>query len=202
MEEANSSLVGQVIWLGFRRKSVPYKRCRAPLARAVGRSAARSATCSTAFSRSPICRYRTGTCGGNGPDLLHRAGNRNLSGLVIGLDYRSRLYAIILTVLLSRFSQLLAIGVVGAYVWRTFNNTSAGRPLSPCSASRSPQTRNRATHEHLDTSPSHLRECERGRPNANLGIRSRLARPASAGTAIFVITYSSKTTWCWATGSL
>ncbi len=54
LRESNTSLVGLLMWAGYRRRSSSTGARRARTARAAGRSGAASGTCSTASTRSPI----------------------------------------------------------------------------------------------------------------------------------------------------
>jgi len=129
LEEANSSLVGQVVWLGFRRKCVPYHRRQ----RKVGKSG-------WTFRRK--LRYMLDSIFSFTDlplTLLMLVGSVGLvfslaitlvvlvawlSGRILVPGYTP----IILTASVSTFAQLLGLGVIGAYVWRTFENTKR-RPL-------------------------------------------------------------------------
>jgi glycosyltransferase involved in cell wall biosynthesis len=129
MPESNTSLVGLLFWLGFRRAEVPYER----LARTAGRSA-------WTFGRK--VRYLFDATFAF-TDLPINA----LLGLgLIGITTALVVAALILVAratggirvpgytplaLVSLFSlgvMLFGLGIVGTYVWRTFEN-SKGRPL-------------------------------------------------------------------------
>ena len=124
LEESHSSLVGLIVWLGFRRKSIPYQRLR----RRHGRSAwtftrrlRDLADSSFSFSDLPI-------------KVLLWLGS---IGLVISLVFSivliwSRLTGriqvpgyspIVLTIILFGSINLICLGIVGAYVWRVYENT-------------------------------------------------------------------------------
>jgi polyisoprenyl-phosphate glycosyltransferase len=130
LEEAHSSLVGLLFWLGFRRREVKYKR----RARVLGRSAwtfskkVRYLLDSVfAFTDLPI-RVLTllGMIGvtmaivfGTAVILLRLIGGISVPG-----------YAA--TVLLISFFgalNILGIGLIGSYVWRTYENTKR-RPFA------------------------------------------------------------------------
>jgi glycosyltransferase involved in cell wall biosynthesis len=130
LKEANSSLVGLLFWLGFRRREVKYKR----RARMMGKSAWTFRKKLTylldsvfAFTDLPI-RILTflgvfgvtlAFCLGVLVTLLRLLGDIAVPG-----------YAA--TVLLITFFgalNMLGIGLVGSYVWRTYENTK-GRPLA------------------------------------------------------------------------
>jgi len=130
LEEAHSSLVALIFWLGFRRKEIPYQR----LERQEG-------TSSWTFSKK--FEYMTDSIFAftNLPvKLLIRTGILGLIGCIALSAYVlfGRLsgaidvsgYSTTLIVILSLGSlNLLGLGVVGSYAWRTFENSKA-RPLS------------------------------------------------------------------------
>jgi glycosyltransferase involved in cell wall biosynthesis len=129
MEERHSSLVAQVFWLGFRRKFVPYRRQE----RTHGHSAWTFSKKLNymmdsvfAFTDLPI-------------RLLIRGGGlvAALSGLFAAMVVMARLNGWIevpgytLTILAIVFFgalNLFALGVVGSYAWRAYENTKQ-RPL-------------------------------------------------------------------------
>jgi polyisoprenyl-phosphate glycosyltransferase len=124
LEESHSSLVGLIVWLGFRRKAIPYKRRR----RQHGRSAwtfkkkiRYLADSSFSFSDLPI-------------KILLWVGS---AGLLISIVFSaillwSRLSGriqvpgyspIVLTIIFFGSINLVCLGIVGAYVWRVYENT-------------------------------------------------------------------------------
>lgn len=124
LDESNSSLVGQVVWLGFRRKSIPYRRRE----RQVGKSG-------WTFRRKLRYMFDSIFSFTDLPiTLLTLVGAVGLClsavcGIAIFLVWCWNGIAvpgytpIILSVLVSLFGQLLGMGVIGAYVWRAFENT-------------------------------------------------------------------------------
>lgn len=123
-DEANSSLVGQVIWLGFRRKEIPYER----LERRHGRSAwtfskkLKYLTDSIfSFTDLPIrLLFGLGVGGVMVSVLLGLlVAIARLSGWVQVPGYAATL----LVVLFFAALNLLGFGIIGAYVWRGFENT-------------------------------------------------------------------------------
>ncbi|MGQ0799723.1 MAG: glycosyltransferase family 2 protein [Pseudomarimonas sp.] len=128
--ESNSSLVGQLLWLGFRRAEVPYQR----QARELGTSAwtfrrklRYLADSVFSFSDLPIRVFLA--VGGLG--LLASVGFAmavllaRLSGAIEVPGYT----ATVLAVLFFSALNLFGLGVIGSYVWRGFENTKA-RPLA------------------------------------------------------------------------
>lgn len=130
LHEANSSLVGQLLWLGFRRAEIPYAR----QPRQFGRSAwtltrkLRYLSDSVySFSDLPI---RTLLITGGGGLLLCALFAAvvlvaRLSGVIEVPGYA----ATVLIVLFFAGINLLGLGIIGAYVWRAYENTKS-RPLS------------------------------------------------------------------------
>ena len=128
LKEGNSSLIGLLFWVGFRRCLVPYERQPRPAGKSawtLGKKLTYLNDSVFSFSDLPI-------------RLLTRAG---LFGLAVSLFFS-------LTVLIWRLSgptpvpgyaatvlvvtffgalNLLGLGVIGSYVWRSFENTK-GRP--------------------------------------------------------------------------
>lgn len=136
LREANTSLVGQLYWLGFRRAEVPYERRR----RVHGRSAwtfSRKLTYMLdsvfAFTDLPI-RALTGL------GIACLAASVVLIAAVVGLritvGYAIPGYAALaVMVLFFGGMNAMGIGIVGAYCWRAYENTK-GRPLALTSAER------------------------------------------------------------------
>lgn len=129
LPEANSTLVGLLFWVGFRRESVTYARA----VRRSGRSGwsfrrkIRYAFDTIfAFSDLPLTMMMIG--GSLGIVLALAASVAVLIGWAYGLiDVRG--YTPLMLVSLFSFSTtLFALGVIGGYVWRIFENTK-GRPM-------------------------------------------------------------------------
>ncbi len=129
MDEANSTLVGLLVWMGFRRKLVEYRR----QPRSSGKSAwtlrrkLRYMSDSIyAFTDLPILLLQvTGLAGillcGCASFITAAAW---ISGAVPVKGYTP----LILSILFSASLILFGLGVVGGYVWRAFENTKQ-RPL-------------------------------------------------------------------------
>jgi hypothetical protein len=129
LEEANSSLVGQVVWLGFRRKCVPYRR----RPRKVGKSGwtfrrKLRYMLDSIFSFTDLPLTLLMLVGSVGLVFSLAIALVVLAAWLSGRILVPGYTPIILTAALSTFSQLLGLGVIGAYVWRTFENTKR-RPL-------------------------------------------------------------------------
>jgi glycosyltransferase involved in cell wall biosynthesis len=129
LRESNSTLIGLLFWLGFRRKTIGYAR----RPRAAGRSAwtfrrkLRYLMDSCfALTDLPVTLIMTiGLIGSIGSVLLSIVVfTAWLAGAITVPGYTP----VILVLLVSFTSTMLALGVMGGYVWRTFENTK-GRPL-------------------------------------------------------------------------
>ena len=124
LEESHSSLVGLVLWLGFRRKAIPYKRQRREHGKSAWTLTKRMrylADSSFSFSDLPI-------------KVLLWLGS---IGLVISIVFSiillwARLTGriqvpgyspIVLTIIFFGSINLVCLGIVGAYVWRVYENT-------------------------------------------------------------------------------
>ena len=129
MEEANSTLVGLLVWLGFRRKTVGYHRLPRPVGKS-GWSFRRKMRylldSMYAFSDLPILMLVTiGSVGVLGSLLASLVvATAWIAGLITVRGYTP----LILAVLLSTSLILLSLGVLGGYIWRAFENTKC-RPL-------------------------------------------------------------------------
>lgn len=126
--EAHSSLVGLLYWVGYRRVEVPYAR----QARTSGRSGwtlhkrVRYLLDSVfSFTDIPISIL-------SGVGVLGSAATA-LAGIIVFLNWLAGnipeigYTPLMLTMLFSTFILLSGLGVVGSYVWRTYEN-SKGRP--------------------------------------------------------------------------
>ncbi len=129
LTEANSSLIGQLIWMGFRRREIPYTR----QARAIGKSAwtfrkkwKYMADSIYSFTDLPI-RSLT-TIGFIGAFVVSIAAIGILSFWLAGTMKVPGYTPIMLAILFVGFTNFIGLGVVGNYVWRSFEN-SKSRPL-------------------------------------------------------------------------
>jgi glycosyltransferase involved in cell wall biosynthesis len=129
LRESNSSLVGLLFWLGFRREAIPYER----MPREHGRSAwtLRRKTrylldSAFAFTDLPITALLS--VGGVGVVLSVLLAIVVLTLWVAGRIPVLGYTPIVLLLLFSLSVILFALGIVGSYIWRTFEN-SKQRPL-------------------------------------------------------------------------
>lgn len=130
LQESHSSHIGLLFWLGFRRKSVSYRR----LPRQHGKSAWTfrkkiDYLMDSVFSFSDLPIKVLITAGGIGLmfSLL-------FSLLILGVRLASEIpvpgyTATVITILFFGGLNMLGLGIIGAYVWRAYNNTQS-RPLS------------------------------------------------------------------------
>jgi hypothetical protein len=129
LNEANSTLVGLLVWMGYRCKLISYQR----LPRLEGKSAWRTRRklrymldSAYAFSDMPIMFLTVVGLAGVCLSCL--------GGLIVGAAWLSGFIAVkgytplILTLLFSTSLLLLGMGIIGGYVWRAFENTKQ-RPL-------------------------------------------------------------------------
>jgi glycosyltransferase involved in cell wall biosynthesis len=126
LHESNSSLVGQIVWLGFRRKLVPYRR----LPRRHGRSAwsfARKVKylldSMFAFSDLPI-RALTWV-GAAGLAVSVALGLTVLAAKAIGAIPVPGYAATVLTIIFFAALNSFGLGIIGSYTWRAYENTKA-----------------------------------------------------------------------------
>jgi glycosyltransferase involved in cell wall biosynthesis len=130
LEESNSSLVGQLLWVGFRRTTLGYQR----LPRLEGKSA---------WTLSKKLRYLSDSIF-SFTDLPIRfllvVGVLGCVGVLAGAALVATGWwldlidvpgytPIMLAILLVGFVLILGLGIVGSYVWRTYEN-SKHRPLT------------------------------------------------------------------------
>lgn len=130
LDEAHSSLVGLLYWVGYRRLEVPYSRS----ARTVGKSGWTlhkrvRYLLDSIFSFTDIPISVLSTVGFVGGLLTLVVGAVVLVSWLTGRITEVGYTPLMLVMLFSTFTLLSGLGVVGAYVWRTYEN-SKGRPYS------------------------------------------------------------------------
>lgn len=130
LEEQNTSLVGQLFWLGFRRKTVTYVR----RARQHGKSAWTFRkkwryVSDSLFSFTDLPISLLVRLGATGTVLALLIGITALIGRLHGAFNVPGYAMTILTIVLLGSINLLGIGIVGSYAWRTYENTKK-RPLA------------------------------------------------------------------------
>jgi glycosyltransferase involved in cell wall biosynthesis len=128
--ESYSSLVGQILWLGFRRKLVGYRRVarrRGQSAWTLRRKIDYLLDSVYAFSDLPVRVFvALGTLGIVASIALTAA---VLTAKATGSIAVPGYAATVLTIAFFGSLNLLGLGIVGSYVWRAYENTKA-RPLA------------------------------------------------------------------------
>jgi glycosyltransferase involved in cell wall biosynthesis len=130
LPETNSSLVGQLMWVGFRRLQVPYHRQRRTAGKSAWTFKAKLRYLMNsffAFTSIPITLMMSIGAAGMGISGLY--GLVVLVSRLTGQIHEAGFAAIITTILLTTCINLLCLGILGQYLFRTYENTR-GRPLS------------------------------------------------------------------------
>lgn len=129
LTERNSSLVGLLFWVGFRRKAIPYDRTD----REIGTSSwtfvkkwKYMQDSIFSFSDLPISLLLVFGFGGLAVSIV--LGLTVFISALLGQIDVPGYAATILVILFFSTLQLLFLGVLGIYLWRVFENTK-GRPL-------------------------------------------------------------------------
>ncbi|WP_246169165.1 glycosyltransferase family 2 protein [Actinotalea subterranea] len=130
LDEAHSSLVGLLYWVGYRRAEVPYERA----ARTEGRSGWTfhkrvRYLLDSVFSFTDIPISLLSTVGLVGGLLTTVAAIVVFAGWATGRIENPGYTPLMLVMLFSTFTLLSGLGIVGSYVWRTFEN-SKSRPVA------------------------------------------------------------------------
>ena len=122
--ESNSSLIGLLFWVGFRRESVPYHRRPRPSGRSAWTFAKKMRYLTDSvfnFTDLPVrmlfwigCLGMLGSLAGGAAVLIAK-----LSGRVPVAGYT----ATILTIVFFGALNCLGLGIIGGYVWRTLENS-------------------------------------------------------------------------------
>ncbi len=128
--ESNTSLVGQLMWLGFRRKSIPYVRQRRTHGRSawrLGRKLKYLMDSIYSFSDLPIRVFLAlGILGLITSAVMGAVVFASpLSGAITVPGYTATVIAVVFFAGLNLFG----LGIIGSYVWRAYENTK-GRPLA------------------------------------------------------------------------
>ena len=148
LDEAHSSLVGLLFWLGYRRREVTYKR----RARAFGRSAwtlrkKLTYLSDSVFSFSDLPIRLLTVLGVIGLFVATTLGGAITLLKLFGIIRVPGYAATILSIVFFGALNTLGIGLIGSYVWRTYENTKR-RPLAVV------QTRESFNHRVTDASPA------------------------------------------------
>ena len=124
LREANTSLIGLLFWLGFRRKSILYSRSKRPYGRSawtLRRKLKYLSDSVFAFSDLPVrLLFYAGLIG-----LMLAFGLALLVviGRIMGLIEVPGYSATVLIILFFGALNTFGLGIVGAYAWRAYENT-------------------------------------------------------------------------------
>jgi glycosyltransferase involved in cell wall biosynthesis len=130
LDESHSSLVGLLYWVGFRRVEVPYERLERTSGTSgwsVRRKYRYFLDSVYSFSDLPITMLVT--VGAVGSVVTVLVSIVTVVARIAGLIRVPGYTALMLVLLMSTTSLLLGLGVVGSYVWRTYEN-SKNRPTA------------------------------------------------------------------------
>jgi hypothetical protein len=128
LQESHTSLVGLLYWLGFRRAEVPYVRQARPAGRSAWSLRKRIRYLQDSifsFTSLPIAAITVVGVVGLIASLTYAA--ITLGFWVAGKIDVQGYTPLMLAILFMASSVLIALGIVGSYVWRTYEN-SKGRP--------------------------------------------------------------------------
>jgi len=129
IHEPNSSLIAQLFWVGFRREFVPYERRKREQGKSAWSFARRLRYMMDSifsFSDLPILAVLWVGVGGCLLSLLF--GILVAIGRLFGLISTPGYAALVVLITFSVSSILAVQGIIGSYLWRTFENTKQ-RPL-------------------------------------------------------------------------
>lgn len=124
LDESHSSLVGLLYWVGFRRVEVPYRR----LPREHGTSGWSFSKklrylLDSVFSFTDIPLSLLIAVGSVGSFFTLLAGGIVFVAYLAGAIQEPGYTPLMMVILFSTFIMLVALGIVGSYVWRAFENT-------------------------------------------------------------------------------
>ncbi|TFD79128.1 glycosyltransferase [Cryobacterium sp. Sr8] len=124
LDESHSSLVGLLYWVGFRRIEIPYRR----QPREHGKSGWSSAKkirylLDSVFSFTDLPLTLLIGVGAIGSLFTMLVGVAVLAVFLSGGITEPGYTPLMLVILFSTFTMLVALGIVGSYVWRAFENT-------------------------------------------------------------------------------
>ncbi len=128
LDESHSSLVGLLYWLGFRRVEVPYVRAHR-LEGKSGWSMRRKLRyfLDSIFSFTDLPVLVLTAVGLIGALLTAAVSVLVVAARLSGVIHQAGYTPLMLVILMSSFTLLLGLGIVGSYVWRVYEN-SKGRP--------------------------------------------------------------------------
>jgi len=128
MRETNTSLVGQIVWLGFRRKLIPYRRLprrHGTSAWSFSRKLKYLLDSLFAFSDFPIRALTWAGAAGLAISIVLAliVLVAKITGAIDVPGYAATVLTIIFFAALNSFG----LGIIGSYTWRAYENTK-GRP--------------------------------------------------------------------------
>lgn len=128
--EANSSLIAQLYWVGFRRAEIPYGRQLREVG-STGWTFRKKVTylLDSVFSFTNLPLHLLLLTGSLGTLVVVAVAIVVLGFALAGAIEEPGYAPIMLAILFSTFLTITSIGIVGAYIWRIFENTK-GRPVS------------------------------------------------------------------------
>ena len=128
LDESHSSLVGLLYWLGYRRAEVSYRRAPRTEGKS-GWSFKRKLRyfLDSIYSFTDLPVMLLTLVGAVGGALTLLAGAGLIAARLTGVIQQAGYTPLMLVILLATFTLLFGLGVVGSYVWRTYENTK-GRP--------------------------------------------------------------------------
>lgn len=124
LRESHSSLVGLLYWIGFRRVEVPYDRHERQHGKS-GWSLSKKVRylLDSVFSFTDIPLTLLVAVGALGGVVTLGVGVIVLIAYLMGAVQEPGYTPLMLVILFSTFMLLLALGIVGTYVWRAYENT-------------------------------------------------------------------------------
>ncbi len=130
LDERHSSLIAQIFWLGYRRKCITYSRVE----RKHGKSAwtfkrKMSYLMDSVFSFSDLPIRLLLRVGGGGAALAALLGTVVVIAKLRGMIEVPGYAMLMLAITFIGCANLLGLGIVGSYAWRTYENTK-NRPLA------------------------------------------------------------------------
>ncbi len=137
LRESNSSLIGLLFWVGYRRAELPYERLARPDGRSgwtLGKKSRYLLDSVYSFTDLPVSLLLWS--GVVGAALTLVAAIVVLVSYLAGGITEPGYTPLMLVILFSTFTILSGLGIVGSYVWRAYENTKQ-RPLSVVAAQQS-----------------------------------------------------------------
>ena len=124
MHEANTSLVGQLVWLGMRRVEIPYARRRRLWRQSSWTLRKRLRyMANSVFSFTDVPILLVGVVGAVGLAVTLVVSTVVIVAYAVGTIQTPGYTPLILAIMFSTFVILLGLGIIGSYVWRTFENS-------------------------------------------------------------------------------